>query len=763
MPSRQLTLALLWLALAALLVMLGLLWQLRGQTDGWLVDAALLVNLLLLTLPPLCARRLCQRRQPARATQAAAAARTRFLAQFSHEIRTPMNAIMGMTQLALQTPLSAEQRELLGKTDAASRALLRLVNDVLDIAKIESGHVQIDTAPLRLEDVVAEAIERVRPLHTRPEVGLVCDWADPSLLAERGQLRGDAPRLQQVLVNLLGNALRSTAAGQVLLRLDAEATEADQVPLIITVRDSGIGMSADQLAGLNRTAGHGDAAAAPRADGGSLGLSIARSLLLLMGGRLAVQSQPGQGSSFEIRLRLPLHVGAPLAPLAPLPARRLLLADANADSREATLTLLRQLGQGEGLVAAKDADALLTALTRQTEQPFDWLLLDWQLPGPTGADLLARLRRDHPALRVAVLGQAGQHASLAQARVFGARALCAKPLLPGELRQLLGDTPSPAAATADGEVLAGLRVLLVEDHPTNQEVALRLLASRGALVDVAANGQLGLERLAARGAHAYDLVLMDLQMPVMGGLEATRCLREMPGFEDLPVLAMTAHTQPEERAECLAAGMQGHIAKPLDVAVLVRELQRYRQPARRGSAPPVLDLHAGLRQFAGQSALYQRTLRGFAEQYSAGLSGWGAWLASGDWPELRRAAHTLQGLAATVGAQPLQRQALALERCAAAADAPGAEQQLTRSQALLERLLEEIRQSLPERTPPQPGGAGDLAELRRLLADSDSRALDWWQAHGRDSGLDAATRQRLQQALDALDFDAAALALRESA
>lgn len=765
MPPRQLTLALLWLALAALLCMLGVLWLVRGSTAGGLVDLALVLNVLLLPLPLLSLHVLCHRQLDAQAAQAAAEARTRFIAQFSHEIRTPMNAIMGMTQLALQTPLNAEQRELIGKTDAASRALLRLVNDVLDIAKIDAGRVQMDPAPLRLEDVVAQAMELVRPLHTRPEVCLVCEWADASLLGARGQLRGDAPRLRQVLVNLLTHALRKTTAGHVMLRLAADATDDDDcVPLRITVRDNGTGMSQEQLNGLSLDAAD-DQTLAARMDGGSLGLTIARSLLLLMGGRLDVQSQPGRGSSFDLLLALPLHPADP----APAPAaRRLLLAEADADSREATLALLRHLAQGEGLLAARDGEALLEALAqaRQAGHPFDWLLLDWQLPGPgpTGAELLARLRRDHPALRVAVLGQAGQDAGLAQARVFGARAVCAKPLLPGDLRRLLADAPPPAPATVDGEALAGLRVLLVEDHPINQEIALRLLSSRGAVVDVAADGQQGLDRLKARGPDAYDLVLMDLQMPVMDGLEATRRLRETPGFEDLPVLAMTAHTLAEERAQCVAVGMQGHIAKPLDVAVLVRELQRYRQAMPPGCTTAVLDLHTGLRQFAGQSGLYQRTLRGFAEQYGAGLDAWAAWLRAGDWTELRRAAHTLQGLAATVGALPLHRLALALERSAAAADAAGAELQLARVRPVLARLLDEIRQALPERTPPPtPQVPGDLAELRHLLAHSDSRALDWWQAHGHHSALDATTRQRLQEALEALDFDAAARAIRESA
>jgi two-component system sensor histidine kinase/response regulator len=762
MPSRRFTLALLWLALAALLAMLGLLWHLRGGLAGAAVDVALLLNVLLLPLPPWCMHLLCRRQPDGRAAQAAAESRTRLLAQLSHEIRTPLNAIMGMTHLALQTSLSAEQRELLGRTDAESRSLLHLVNDVLDISKIEAGQMQMESAPLRLEDVVARAIELVRPLHTRVEVQLVAEWTDASLLGPRGQLCGDALRLQQVLVNLLTHAIKSTPAGQVLLRLAAEATDDDGVPLVITVRDSGIGDA--QLASLNHDVRTGDARMRASADGSSLGLSIARSLVRLMGGRMEVQSQPGRGSRFEIRMTLQLHAASP--PPAPA-SRRLLLAESDADSRDASLALLRHLGLGAALVAAPDADAVLAALAsaRRTGQTFDWLLLDWRLPGPgpTGAELLARLRRDHPALRVAVLTQAGQDDSLAQARVFGARALCAKPLLPGDVRRLLAETPAAAPAATDGESLAGLRVLLVEDHPTNQEIAVRLLSSRGARVDVAANGQLGLERLQAVGPDAYDLVLMDLQMPVLGGLEATRRLRELPGFADLPVLAMTAHTLPEERAQCTAAGMQGHIAKPLDLAVLVRELQQYRQPSPSGSAP-ALDLNTGLRQFAGQAALYQRTLRGFADQYGPGLQGWHAWLEGAEWVELRRAAHTLQGLAATLGAQPLHRTALALERCAVAADAPGAAQQLARVEAMLARLLGEIRVTLSEHAQPAPGGnAGDLDELRHLLSQSDSRALEWWQAHGRHSGLDAATRQRLQQALDTLDFDAAAHALRESA
>ncbi|MBV8036669.1 response regulator [Roseateles sp.] len=760
MPLRTLTLGLIWLAMAALAALFLLLWGLRG-TGGVAIDAALLITALLLPLP------LCGLFAWYRGAAATAAAKSRLLAQISHEIRTPMNAVMGMTQLALQTPLTTEQRELLTRADAASRSLLGLINDAIDVSKIEAGQMLIESQPLRLEDVVAQAIERVRQAHGNPDVALVCDWADAGLLGAQGQLLGDAQRLQQVLVNLLSNALRFTPSGQVLLRLAMQPADAqDRASLAITVQDSGIGMSAEQLDGLFREPGPGGPAQARRDGGSGLGLGLTRRLVELMGGRLHVRSQPGRGSSFEVHLALPLDPQGQLP--VPLRPQRVLLAKVAADAPEATLSLLRHLGLGPGLAASSDVAGMLVALAqaRQAAQPFDWLLLDWRLPGPgaTGAELLAQLRREHPGLRIAVLSPPGQADEPAQARAFGARALCPKPLLPGELRRLLGDASGDRPAGVDTQSLAGLRVLLVEDHAINQEIALRLLSSRGAQVELAANGQECLDRLRERGPAAYDLVLMDLQMPVMDGLSATRRLRELPGFETLPVLAMTAHALAEERAACAAAGMQGHIAKPLDVARLVRELQRYR-PQAQLSPPPLLDLQLGLRQFDGQAALYRRTLQGFADQYADGLAAWPGWLARGDWAELRRAAHTLQGLAATLGARPLQRAAHALERSALAADIAAADEQLDHVRAGLALLQAEIQAALArpwDGAAPRGSGPGDVEELRQLLAQSDSQALDWWQAHGPHSGLDTELQRRLERALAALDFDAAAQALGPS-
>ncbi|MCE4555108.1 response regulator [Roseateles cellulosilyticus] len=768
MPQRPLTLGLLWLAIAALLALLALLLNLRsGGAD--LIDAALALNLLLLPLPVLCVLVVRRRHRHAQAhiaaARAATEAKTRFLAQISHEIRTPMNAIMGMTQLALQTPLSAEQREMLLKADSASRTLLSLINDLLDVSKIEAGHMEIESQPLRLEDVVAQAVELVRPMHANPAVALVCRWADASLLGAHGQLRGDALRLQQVLVNLLSNALKFTPAGEVQLTLDVDlGAVGDRVPLVIRVQDSGIGMDAEQIAGLFREFRQGDASVHRRYGGTGLGLVITRRLVELMDGRLEVRSEPGRGSCFEIRLALPMDAGA--RPPTLLNPRPLLLADARAASRTSTEELLGHLGLGASVRTAATVEATLGALDerRRAGQPFAWLLVDWQLPGPgpTGAELLARLRRDHPGLRVAVMCTPTLDDGPAQARAFGARALCTKPLLAADLRRLLGDAQVERPLGADAESLAGLRVLLVEDHPVNQEIALRLLSGRGALVDVAGDGQEGLDKLQAAGAQAYDLVLMDLQMPVLDGLSATRRLRQLRGFEHLPVLAMTAHALAEERAQCLEAGMQGHIAKPLDVARLVRELQRYRPAPMPEPATPALDMTAGLRQFDGQVALYRRTLQGFAAQYAEGLGAWVAWVTDGEWAELRRAAHTLQGLAATLGAQDLHRLALALERSAAAADASGAMTLLGRAESALTALLAEVDEVLKTHGAAPAAvsrGRGDLAELRQLLSQSDSRALDWWQAHGSHCDLDDAATARLQQALAELDFDAALAAL----